>query len=447
VNIKILVSGEGLSPAERGTLLHEMTDEVAAHVLAHNDGQNMALAVARYQAPRLLHVHARYIRKLIQEGRISLAQDGLPGDKEIAERRIASGGLTAPELSVLLAHTKNAAAADVLASDLPDDPYLRAELVRYFPAPLRERFLAGMSSHRLRREIITTSIVNQMVDTAGTTFLFRLAEETGASVPELTRAWLVAREVFDMPSFWLRLEAVAASGAIDVQARIAIVLEARKLVERATRWLVVNRRPPHHIASTVDSLRSGVAAVRAELSTLLAGRDLAGFSDRRASLLDRGVPEELAAEVAAMVPSYSACDIVQSAALTGAGVAETAAVYFALADRLQLTRMRDLIVALPRDDRWSSMARSALRDDLYAAHAALTRDVLATGGPGGPGDAASRLAAWQERNQAAIARAGATLAEIWDGDQFSFTTMSVASRVVRTLVTSTTAASGSPEVP
>jgi glutamate dehydrogenase len=152
-----------------------------------------------------------------------------------------------------------------------------------------------------------------------------------------------------------------------------------------------------------------------------------------------------------MVASYSACDIVQSAAGTGAVVEETAAVYFALADRLQLGRLRDLIVALPRDDRWSSMARSALRDDLYAAHAALTRDVLATGTGAGAGsgadDATARLAAWEHRNAAMIGRAGQTLGEIWQSDQFSFTTMSVASRVIRTLVTSTTAPSGSPEVP
>jgi glutamate dehydrogenase len=353
-----------------------------------------------------------------------------------------------PELSVLLAHTKNAATQDVLASDLPDDPYLRGELARYFPAPLRDRFSASMAGHRLHREIITTSVVNQMVDTGGTTFLFRLAEETGASVPELTRAWLVAREAFDMPSFWGQLAGLAAAASIDVATRIEVVLEARKLVERATRWLIVNRRPPFDIAATVESLRPGVSTIRSAIPKLLAGRDLAGFEERRASFAARGVPAGLADEIAAMVPSYSACDIVHSAALTGHGVEETAAVYFALADRVQLGRLRDLIVALPREDRWSSMARSALRDDLYAAHAALTRDVL-TGAHAvvdSPGDAADWLAAWEERNAAAISRAAATLGEIWESDRFTFTTMSVASRVIRTLVTSTTAPSGTSAV-
>ena len=138
-----------------------------------------------------------------------------------------------------------------------------------------------------------------------------------------------------------------------------------------------------------------------------------------------------------MVPSYAAFDIVQSAALSGHSVEETAAVYFALADRLQLGRLRDLIVALPREDRWASMARSSLRDDLYAAHAALTRDVLAIGGHGQAptaADVADLVATWEERNEAAVSRTAATLGEIWQSERFTFTTLAVAVRVIRTLV-------------
>jgi glutamate dehydrogenase len=428
VNIKILLSGT-MQPHERGELLHAMTDEVAAHVLRHNDMQNMSLAAARYQAPRMLHVHARYLRKLARDNRLSMEGDVLPGDKEIAARRSAGVGLTTPELSLLLAHTKIAADQDVLASDLPDDPYLHDTLVSYFPAPLRTRFADRMSAHRLRREIISTSVVNEMVDTGGTTFLFRMAEETGFPVSDITRAWLVAREVFGMPAFWRQVEQLA--GEIDVEVRIGLVLEARKLMERATRWLLLNRRPAFGIAETVSFLSEGVATVRSGMPKLLLGRDLSTYEERRASFASRGIQATLADEVAAMVPSYSAFDIVQSAAMTGNTVEETAAVYFALADRLQLGRLRDLIVALPREDRWASMARAALRDDLYGAHAALTRDVLAIGRSG---TVSERVATWEQRNASAVARAAQTLGEIWESERFTFTTLSVACRVIRTLV-------------
>jgi glutamate dehydrogenase len=436
VNIKILLADairDGAIPASgRHELLNEMTGEVADLVLLHNYGQNMALAVARSQAPSLLHVHARYLRKLIRDKRLNREQDELPGEREIAERRSSGRGLTNPELALLLAHTKISAAEDVLASSLPDDPYLRRVLDAYFPAPMRARFADRMDAHPLRREIITTSAVNEMIDTSGTTFLFRLIEETGASVPDLTRAWLVAREVFDMSAFWHQVEDLA--GRVGIAAQITLLLEGRKLTERAARWLLHNRRPPFDLQATVGFFADGVRTVRSGLSKLLTGRDLTGFEERRDSYLDLGVPLDLAERVAAMVPTYSAFDIVQVAASAGRPIEETAEVYFDLADRLQITRLLDRITALPREDRWSTMARAALRDDLYAAHASLAEDVLRASGPARSPE--ERLAAWASHNEAAVGMAAQTLGEIWESERFTFTTLSVALRAVRTLVAS-----------
>jgi glutamate dehydrogenase len=433
VNIKILlqekVTAGELTPQARSELLQEMTGEVAALVLQENYLQNRALAAARAQAAQMLHVHARYLRKLERDRRIDRDIDSLPGDKEIAERRSASLGLTVPEFAVLLAQAKISAADDILDSDLPDDPYLREVLSAYFPAPLRFAYANEMGRHALRREIITTAIVNDMVDRSGITFLFRTNEETGASVPDISGAWLVAREVFDMPGFWAQVEAL--DGQVDVATQIALLLEGRKLVERAARWLLHNRRPPFDIRATIEFFSAGMDAIGAGLPKLLAGRDLAGFTERQEAFIARDVPVTLAERVAAMVPAYSAFDVVEIAAATGREIEETAEVYFDLADRLQIARLRDQIVALPRDDRWNTMARGALRDDLYAAHAALARDVLMVTGPGAP---EQRLAEWVARNGSAVQRATQTLTEIWQTDRFTVATLSVAVRAIRTLV-------------
>jgi glutamate dehydrogenase len=437
VNIKILlqekVTAGELTLDARGELLQEMTGDVAALVLRANYHQNRALAAARAQAPQMLHVHARYLRKLERERRIDRDIDSLPGDKEIAERRSASLGLTVPEFAVLLAQAKISAVEDVLASDLPDDPFLRSVLAAYFPAPLRFAYADEMGRHPLRREIITTAIVNAMVDRSGITFLFRMNEETGASVPDMSRAWLVAHEVFDMAGFFAQVEAL--DGQVDVATQLALLLEGRKLTERAVRWLLHSRRTPFDIQATIDFLADGVAAVTASLPKLLAGRDLAGFRERQEAYVARDVPADLAERVAAMVPAYSAVDVVDIAASTGREVAETAEVYFDLADRLQITRLRDQIVALPRDDRWNTMARGALRDDLYTAHAALAKDVLMVTGAGSP---EQRLAEWVDRNEPAVRRATQTLTEIWETDRFTVATLSVAVRAIRTLVAAST---------
>jgi glutamate dehydrogenase len=433
VNIKILLQprlsrGE-LTPTARAELLHAMTDEVAELVLRQNYGQNRALAAAAAQSAQMLHVHARYLRRLERERRIGRRLDSLPGDKEIAERRSAGLGLTVPEFAVLLAQAKISAVQEVLHSTLPDDPFLRSVLTAYFPEPLRAAYAGEMDTHPLRREIVTTMVVNDMVNRAGTTFLFRMNEETGASVPDISGAWLVAREVFGMPRFWAQVEAL--DGQVDVATQIALMLEGRKLTERAVRWLLHGRRAPYDIQATIDFFAAGVRTVRADLPKLLTGRDMVTFTERKQSAISRGVPADLAERVAAMVPAYSAFDIVEVAASTGRDLSEVAEVYFDLASRLQISRLRDQIVALPRDDRWLTMARGALRDDLYAAHAALVRDVLMATSPGTP---EQRLADWTVQNAPAVSRATQTLTEIWETDRFSLATLSVAVRAIRTVV-------------
>jgi len=439
VNIKILLQtkvdrGE-LTQAARGELLHAMTDEVAALVLRQNYAQNRALAAAGAQSAQMLHVHSRYLRRLEREHRIGRRLDSLPGDKEIAERRSAGLGLTVPEFAVLLAQAKISAVQEVLDSALPDDPFLRSVLTTYFPEPLQAAYASEMDLHPLRREIVTTVVVNDMVNTAGTTFLFRISEETGASVSDISRAWLVAREVYNMTGFWAQVEQL--DGQISVATQLSLLLEGRKLVERAVRWLLQNQRPSFDIQATIGFFADGVRTVGASLPKLLSGRDLVTFNERQEAAVAREVPPELAERVAAMVPAHSAFDIVNVAASAGSDVTETAAIYFNLGGRLQIARLRDQIIALPRDDRWNTMARGALRDDLYAAHAELVCDVLKETGPGTPEE---RLAEWAARNEEAVQRTTQVLTEIWETERSSLATLSVAVRAVRSLVASGTQA-------
>ncbi|MFD0856603.1 NAD-glutamate dehydrogenase domain-containing protein, partial [Actinomadura adrarensis] len=276
VNIKILLDqavrdGE-LTGKQRDNLLYEMTDEVAELVLRDNYAQNVVLAASRAQAPSMLHVHARYLRKLERDGKINRRLEFLPDDKALAERRQAGLGLTGPEFSVLLAYGKLTLDHELIASDLPDDPYLESWLVDYFPSPLRERFRAHMDRHPLRREIITTAVVNDVINNSGITFGFRMSEETGASAPDLARAYLVAREVFDMPRFWRSVEGLVHQ--VDEATQIRMLLEARKLTERGARWLLHNRRAPFDIRENIDYFSGGAATLGTLLPKLLVGLDL-----------------------------------------------------------------------------------------------------------------------------------------------------------------------------
>ncbi|KIH99316.1 NAD-glutamate dehydrogenase [Streptomonospora alba] len=436
VNIKIMLDrevGEGrLAKEERDELFLSMTEDVAQLVLANNYAQNVVLSAARKQAGAMMHVHARYMRRLEREGRLKRKLEVLPDDKDIASRRSAGHGLTGPEFATLLAHTKNALKDEVADSDLPGDPYLRRTLVEYFPEALRRRFSDVMPEHPLGREIIANQVVNDMVNRGGTTFAFRIGEELGAAPDDIARAYLVVREVFGLRALWDEIENL--DHWIDVDVQLDLMLEARKLAERGTRWLLRNRKSPFDLGSETAFFSSGVAEIVPQLPELLQGRDLRLFSERRDRFTKANVPRELAERVASMVPAYSTFDLVSIANRTQRPLPEVAEVYFDLAESLQIGSLRERIIALPRHDRWVTMARAGLRDDLYAAHAGLTREVLQSGEPG---ESPERLRGrWIERNRVAVERSEQTLREIRESDQYDLATLSVALRSVRSLLVS-----------
>src|SRR5262249_2578601 len=248
--------------------------------------QNVVLAAARAQAKSMLHVHGRYLRKLERSGQLKRRLEFLPDDKILAERRQTGLGLTGPEFATLLAYTKLTLEEEIRGSALPDDPDLASRLVDYFPTPLRERFRDYMDRHPLRREIIATSVVNSMVNDSGTTFAFRMGEETGASASDIARAYLVAREVFHMPLFWQSVDDL--DYQIDPATQISMRLEARKLTERGARWLLHNRRMPFDIRDTLDFFAEGATRLAEHLPKLLVGLDLEGFEERQDRFTKQG---------------------------------------------------------------------------------------------------------------------------------------------------------------
>ncbi|MGA4798558.1 NAD-glutamate dehydrogenase [Streptomyces lavendulocolor] len=434
VNIKILLNGlvaDGdMTVKQRNKILAEMTDEVGSLVLRNNYAQNVALANAVKQSPSLLHAHQRFMRRLGREGRLDRALEFLPNDRQIRELLNAGKGLSQPELAVLLAYTKITVADELIHTDLPDDPYLRELLHAYFPTKLREEFADQIDAHALRREIITTVLVNDTVNTGGSTFLHRLREETGASIEEIVRAQTAARAIFGLSEVWDAVEALDNRVPAEVQTRIR--LHSRRLVERGTRWLLGNRPQPVQLAETVEFFAERVEQVWAKLPQMLRGADQEWYESIVAELTSEGVPEELALRVAGFSSAFPTLDIVAIADRTGKDPMAVAEVYYDLADRLSITQLMDRIIELPRADRWQSMARASIREDLYAAHAALTADVLSAGN--GTSTPEERFTAWEQRNAAILGRARTTLEEIQGSDAFDLANLSVAMRTMRTLL-------------
>ncbi|WP_183098777.1 NAD-glutamate dehydrogenase [Nocardioides pelophilus] len=447
VNLKILldrvVLDGDLTEKQRNKLLASMTDEVADLVLRDNYEQNLALANAARNAPSLLHVHEQWMKQLETEGRLDRDLEALPPKAEVKRRLEHGGALTQPELAVLMAYTKIVLAEELLASDLPEDPYLLLDLVSYFPQAVREGFSAQIEQHPLRREIIVTQVVGDLVNGAGMTYWPRLAGETGASAAELTRANFVAREIFG--SLPLREELATYDNKINALLQTRMRVEMRTLVERASRWLVTNRRPPLDSQATVDQFAGPVQATMLDLPELLIGRELAAYDARRTAMVSEGVPEDLAGRVASFDVAYALLNVVDIATRDGLQPRDVARVHFALGERLGLSVLQHRIVELPRADQWQTMARAALRDDLHAVHAQLTAEVLAATEPDeevvGRGDpeelreeAVRRVAGWEQSAGGVVPAAVETLGAICADEESDLARVSVALRVVRGLL-------------
>ncbi|SDD17824.1 NAD-glutamate dehydrogenase [Glycomyces harbinensis] len=432
VNIKILLRSAALSgrvdPVDRDRLFMAMSDAVADAVLADNYGQNMALANAIRLNVRLLPVHIRLMKHLEKTVGLDREIEGLPTDKQLKERSAAGAALTEPELSVLLSYVKIWAKRAVLDSALPDEEWTAPVLRGYFPAPLRKTYADLMADHPLRREIISTAVVGEAVNRCGTTFLFRIADETGADVVDVIRAFVIIRDAFGLQGLWRRIEAL--DNQVPQEAQVASMLVIRRLLDRGVRWLVQHRRATLDVAAEIERLRPGLAVLQPKLPELLTDSEAVGFEEFCDQLEEQGMPAEVARDASAPIFGFGLVDVVECARLLETELGATSEVYYGIAARVHLDEILNQISALPRTNRWQTLARSALRYDLYGAMAGLTASVLQAK----PGtDPREAVESWAERNAAQIERIHEATAEAGRSDE-KLAVLSVSLRQIRSLV-------------
>ncbi len=403
VNIKILLDAavrEGeLTLKQRNRQLAEMTDEVAALVLRDNTFQTQSLSVTGRIAPQLLEQQARFIRALERAGRLNRAIEFLPSDDEIALRKAARLGLTAPERAVLLAYSKMQIYDELLAGDVPEEPTIATALERYFPKALRERFARQIRSHQLRREIIATHVTNSMVNRVGSTFVHRMREETGAPTAEVVRAYLVTRDAFGMVPFWRQVEALDLKVADEVQS--AMLIDAGRLIVRATLWLLRNRKHLADVAAAVTYFRSGIEKLGVMLPHALADSERQAYAQMQARYVEAGAPAALAALLASFETLPAALDLVEVGDALDREVESVAQAYFALGGWLEFPWLRGKVAGLPSTSHWQALAKAALRDDLAGMQRQLTADALRAAGAG---DAQQAIATWEEGNRPLLER-------------------------------------------
>ncbi|MEO9199952.1 MAG: NAD-glutamate dehydrogenase [Antricoccus sp.] len=438
VNIKILlqqaIADGALKPSARARLLGSMTDEIADHVLQNNYDQNAALASEERNSLSLNDAHRRLMHRLEAFKLLDRAIEKLPSDAQIRDRYRQGRGLTSPELCVMLAYSKILMKVQILESDIPEDNAYHDLLISYFPTALRKKYASQMDNHPLRREIIATLLSNRIVNTAGTTGVLRMIEETGMTPVAVLRAQSAASQIFDMPGMFAKVASL--DNQVSSAAQTSMRIEGQRLVERATRWLVRSIAAPIDVAATVAQYAEGVTEVVEVLPRALRGLDQKAFEFRCAELQEAGVPQATAMQVATMTKAIAAMDIVDLTKSTSAKVSDIVMTHMFVAERFDISALLERIIAMPRDSRWRAMARGTLRDDLNGSHAVLTAQVLHTGSSGSRPE--TRSDQWTAQLSEAAGQSLVMLDEIISSETSDLAAVVVAVQLIRDLVSGTT---------
>ena len=263
VNIKVLldaVVAEGdMTVKQRNALLAEMTDAVAERVLRGSYTQTQALSLARAQAPAMLDVHDRFMRDLEAAGRLDRAIEALPGRRDvIAERRHGRARAHAARAGGRAGlQRRSRSTRRCWTPTCPRTRRSTASSTRYFPSPLPERFgdviapaPAAARDHRHARD--------QRPDRP---------RGHDVRVPPARGHRRVARPTSRAPRWSRATCSTCARCGREIEAldgarrrptsQIEMLLSARRMVERATRWLLRTRPRPLDIAAEVERYGDG----------------------------------------------------------------------------------------------------------------------------------------------------------------------------------------------
>lgn len=378
VNIKILlndvvISGD-MTEKQRNVLLAKMTDEVSKLVLNDNYQQIQAISLAAYQGLRNVGLHNRYMKDLEDKGLLNCSLEFLPDEKTLMERKLHDQGLTRSEMSVLFAYTKNILSEQILASNVPEDIYLNDILIKAFPLPLQDAYAKAMGNHRLKREIIATKLSNLIVNKMGFTFIYRTADETGASVGAIVKAFMIASNIFELDTLWAGIQAL--DGKISTPEQLNMMMVCVRWMRRVTRWLLRSRREHTDITAALSFYTQSVKMLKQAMPVCLNEPERERYEHIFHKYQKMGVAKNLSHELAMIPALFSALDIVEATYELQGNIAEVAQVYFRVGTYLELIWLREQIIIHPAENHWESLSREALRDDLDSQQRLLTVGIL-----------------------------------------------------------------------
>jgi glutamate dehydrogenase len=380
VNLKIALAipmrEQRLTIEDRNKLLVSMTGDVAVLVLRNNYLQTLAISLAERRGAEDLGFEIRLMQILERQNLLDRAVEFLPSDAALEERRRRGGAMTRPELAVTLAYAKIALFDELLASNVPDDPYLARELVRYFPKPVVERFPEALEKHRLRREIIATMLANSMINRGGPSLIARVGDETGADSPAIALAFTAVRDSYGLTE--LNGEIDRLDNKVPGALQLDLYASVQNLHLNRINWFLRHAELSGGLAGLISQYRAGIAEVESALDRALPDEQAARREAKSADLIGAGVPAALAKRLAGLRELAEATDIILVAARAKRPIADVTAVYFAAGAYFRLDRILSAAQSIELTDHFDRLALDRALVDIASSQRAIAASALAT---------------------------------------------------------------------
>lgn len=423
VNIKIALAPamkEGrVSATARKTLLVSMTSNVADAVLRNNYQQSLALSIAERRSASDLGAYGRLMRHLEERGLFERSLETLPSDADLAERTKAAAGLARPELAVLLSYSKIALLHDLLASHVPDEAFMEELLFDYFPPVLRKDFAVDISAHRLRREIIATTLTNGIVNRCGPPTALRLAEEAARPISEVAHAFMAARAVFTLADLWRQLDAL--DGRIAGATQLDLYLRVQHVLNRNVAWFLRHAIGGANLSDMISRNMSGFQLLKRELATIATPGAHRRLERLTSDLVELGVTQVLASDVAHLTVLADTPAIVDIARVSGRSIPEAAHAFLAIGDRFGIDDLLGRMVQIKVGDDYDRLAIAGAEGTLADARHSMALAVLGTSGTGTSG-----WDAWAARQPDRIQSAEQAVAAILAAPELTVSRLTVA---------------------
>ncbi|MEW7008978.1 NAD-glutamate dehydrogenase [Lentilitoribacter sp. EG35] len=433
VNIKIALANamreDRLTLPKRNRLLSSMTNDVSKLVLRNNYLQTLAISLVERNGVAAGDELARLMSTLEADGLLNRTVETLPDDQEMQERLAAGKSLTRPEIGVLLSYSKIVLFDEVIASSLPDDTYFNDTLNGYFPKKMLTNHLGDIESHRLKREIISTVIINDAINRGGPSYISRMQEHTGASASDIVKSYILSRDGLFFNQIFAAIDAL--DNRLGGHEQNMLYFKTCNALIKTSSWAIKTNAFAGDLSTSVIEMQKAFDALSPKITDHLPEFISTHIEQIKDKLLSLSVPKKLAKDIAELETRVLIPEINQVATTTKTDLEKTAATFFAITETLQIGKILTAADNATMTDHYDILALSRSLNEISQARRTMTINALeAFAKKPNP----AKL--WAEQNNVKIVQAASLINDIIESGQATAAKLTIASGVINDLARS-----------